>query len=577
MLTIFDKELSQDSSLTWWLTNMTFDFCMLTNSGVRAPTGPAYCTLAMDWLHDENRSGFHGLKDTALHYCGLNMISFKDTFEKEHKEDTVEQRLLRGLKNDFRGAINYASFDAYATYRVKDVLRDKLADEEMVNSQSLWDYYREIELPFTRVLFNLIRRGIMVDTGYLEDLKPKLADTAMRLERQINKIAGKEINLKSTKQLRWLLFEKMGLKPIKKTETQEPSTDESVLSFYAEEGIEICELITKLRKVNKINGTYVEGLSKWADHDGRIHPTLTQHVTVTGRLSSVDPNLQNVPKPDHDDYHLREAFIPRHGYVFVVFDYSQLEMRLLAHEAHDQNMIDVINRGWDIHAGTACIMYNYDYDELNKALKKKKNPQLELSALERAMCDARSAAKAIGFGLSYGEGPKKLAKKLGISYDEALVKIEDYFRPYPDIRQFINDTHRLIRTDQMVRTVSGRPRRFPAMHTLGGMSKWHMSGAQRGELARAERQSVNSRIQGSAADVARRAMIHCEYDSRLANLGVQMLLQIHDELIFEVPEESVKEATPIIKNIMEHPLPYDLSVPLECDGGSGYSWASAKG
>lgn len=179
--------------------------------------------------------------------------------------------------------------------------------------------------------------------------------------------------------------------------------------------------------------------------------------------------------------------------------------------------------------------------------------------------------------LTYGEGPKKLAKKLGISYEEALVKIEDYFRPYPDVRQFINDTHRLIRTDQMVRTVTGRPRRFPAMHTLGGMTKWDMSGAQRGELARAERQSVNSRIQGSAADVARRAMISCEADPVLENLGVQMLLQIHDELIFEVPEESVQEALPIIKHKMEHPLDFDLSVPLECDGGSGYSWSAAKG
>ena len=576
MLNIFDKELAGDDSLTWWFTNMTFDFCMLTNSGVRAPTGDAYCTLAMDWLHDENRSGFHGLKDTALHYCGLNMISFKDSFLKEHKEDTVEDRLLRGLKNDFRGAINYASFDAYATYRVKDKLRDMLAAEEMVEGQSLWDYFREVELPFTRVLFNMIRRGIMVDTGYLEDLKPKLASTATKLERQINKIAGKEINLRSTPQLRWLLFDKLGLKPLKRTKTQEPSTDESVLSAYAEDGIEVCRLITNLRKVNKINGTYVEGLSKWADPNGRVHPTLTQHVTVTGRLSSVDPNLQNIPKPDGDVYHLREAFIPKHKNMFIVFDYSQLEMRLLAHESKDQNMIDVINRGWDIHVGTACVMYGYDYDTLKAAIKKKKNPQAILSEIEAAMCDARAAAKAIGFGLSYGEGPKKLAKKLGISYEEALAKIEDYFHPYPDVRQFINDTHRLIRTDQRVRTVTGRPRRFPAMHTLGEMTKYHMSGSQRGELARAERQSVNSRIQGSAADVARRAMISCEFDQELANLGVQMLLQIHDELIFEVPEESVQEALPIIKYKMEHPLGFELSVPLDCDGGSGYSWASAK-
>ena len=179
--------------------------------------------------------------------------------------------------------------------------------------------------------------------------------------------------------------------------------------------------------------------------------------------------------------------------------------------------------------------------------------------------------------LSYGEGPKKLAHSLGITVPEAQVKIEDYFRPYPKVRQFIQNTHRDIRECHMVRTVTGRPRRFPTMETLGYMTRWEMNGMQKGELARAERQAVNSRIQGSAADVARRAMILCEFDQQLANLGVQMLLQIHDEIIFEVPEESIKEALPIIKHKMEHPFPYDLSVPLDCDGGSGYSWAAAKG
>lgn len=398
MLPIFDAELSQDPNMTWWLTNMTFDFCMLANSGVRAPVGNAYCTLAMDWLYDENRAGFHGLKETALHYCDLNMASFKDTFAKKFKDDTTEIRILRGLKEDFRSAINYASLDAYATFIVKDKLRELLANEEMVNNQSLWDYFQEIEMPFTRVLYNLIRRGIMIDTGYLEDLKPRMTDSINQLERKINKIAGKELNLRSTPQLRWLLFDKLGLKPIKKTKSGAPSTDEGTLNQYADDGVEVCKLISQLRKVNKIKSTYVEGLSACADLDGRVHPTLTQHVTVTGRLSSVEPNLQNIPRPDNDVYHLREAFIPRHGYCFAVFDYSQLEMRLLAHESGDENMIGVINRGWDIHAGTACMMYNYDYAELTKALKKKKNPQAILNELEIAMCFARQASKTIGFG-----------------------------------------------------------------------------------------------------------------------------------------------------------------------------------
>jgi DNA polymerase I len=246
----------------------------------------------------------------------------------------------------------------------------------------------------------------MVDLGYLEEESPKLGAELDKIHKKINRIAGKEINLKSTPQLRELLFGKLGLEPIKMTSggdsgNRQPSTDESCLQVWAEQGIEVAVLMLKYRELQKILGTYVDGLRKWVDRDLRIHPTLTQHVTVTGRLSSVDPNLQNIPRAENDPIGLRTAFIPKDGHIFLVADYAQLEMRLLAHFSQDKNMIDVINRGWDIHMGTASLMYGYTYEEIKAANKKKKSGD-PMTDEEKHMVFARQAAKSIGFGQHTG-------------------------------------------------------------------------------------------------------------------------------------------------------------------------------
>ena len=295
MLEIYDKELSQDTSIKWYFTNQTFDFCMMHNSGVRVPAGDSYCTLAMDWLYDENRRGGHGLKETAKEYIGLRMEAFKEAFDKKGKE-TIQERLLRGLKEDFDRSISYASIDAWATFGVFHALKKLLSECASSTGMSYWDYFQKTEMPFTRVLFEMIRRGIMIDSGYLEDLKPKLENDITAIERKIIKSAGKEININSPAQLRWLLFEQLKLKPIKMTKggaskVRLPSTDKDTLSAYAEDGVEVCQFITEHRGMSKMLGTYVNGLHKWVDNSCRIHPTLTQHVAVTGRLSSVSPNL----------------------------------------------------------------------------------------------------------------------------------------------------------------------------------------------------------------------------------------------------------------------------------------------
>jgi len=584
MLEIYDRELSQDRNLKWYLTNQNFDFSMIANSGVRVPEGRSYCTLAMDWLHDENRQGRHGLKETAGDHIDLDMREFKEAFKRKGKE-SIQEVLLREMRDNPESARSYASLDAHATFRVFKHLKADLERQQMLDGIPLWDYFETTEMPFTRVLHNCCRRGIMIDVGYLDELSPKIQTDIDHHQKELNKLAGMEVNPRSPLQLRALFYDKLGLKPWKYTKggtsgNRQPSTDVQVLNRWMEDGVEGAQLVQTIRGLSKMKGTYVDGLRKWVDDELRIHPTLTQHVTVTGRLSSVDPNLQNIPRPGTDKFGIRTAFMPKTDHVLLVIDYEQLEMRLMAHFSQEPNMIEVINKGWDIHAGTASLMFGHKYEDIIAAGKKKKaaaqNSKIVMTELEKDMCFSRQASKTIGFGLNYGEGPKKLAASLGITVDEAKELIKLYFQPYPGVQEFIKGTHSFIYDNYMVETILGRPRRFPEMEYLGGLDYWKMRGSEKSTRAQCERQAVNSVIQGSAADVAKMAMILCDEDTDIKALGADLLLQVHDELIFEVPEDNVKEVVPLILERMEHPFAEDLLVPLTADWGVGYSWASAK-
>jgi len=586
MLRILEQELIRNPNIVWYFTNQNFDFAMLENSGVSNPVGDCYDTLVMDWMVDENRQGRHGLKEASLDHLGFNMREFKEAFSGRKRGESLPERLMREMRDNPESAKAYSSLDAWATFRLYHCLRGKL--EGMTNlagDMVLWDYFNAVEMPFTRVLHKCSRRGIMIDAGYMADLSPQIGKEMDSIHKKINRIAGHELNLKSTPQVRALFFEKLGVEPIKMTDggdsgNRQPSTDESCLQAWSKKGIEAATLMLKYRELQKIKGTYVDGLSKWIDKDLRIHPTLTQHVTVTGRQSSVDPNLQNIPRSENDPFGLRNAFIPKEGHIFLVSDYAQLEMRLMAHFSEDANMIDVIKKGWDIHTGSASLMYEYPYEEIIAAAKKKKSG-VDLSDLEKKMVLARQAAKTLGFALNYGEGPRALGETLGISIDDAKALIRRYFKPYPNVERFIDGTKNFILDHAMVETLLGRPRRFHELHAIGTMldkmTRWNLPGTAKKNLAQAERQSVNSIIQGSARDVIVMAMLRCEADQRLKDLGVEMLLQIHDELIFEIPEETVDEAAPIIQQHMEHPLGEELLVPLSAEAGRGFSWAAAKG
>jgi DNA polymerase-1 len=613
MLDIFDQELAGDPNILWAMTNANFDRCMLANSGVRDLAGPVHCTLVMDWMHNENRTGRHGLKQTSLDHLGLNMNEFKKVFKKQ-KGETYQDTLLRMMKEEPDKAIDYASMDAWASLELWKFLKAKLEAEPAVTGVPLWTLYDKIEVPYSKTLYHNIRNGLMLDQGWLKQIRVPITEKMDEVLYKFYKLAGEEVNLNSPKQLVELFINKLGKKPIKwtsggKSGNKQPSVDESVLKIWAADGDPHANLLMEYRSLGKVRGTYIDGMLNRVGADGRIHPVINQHITVTGRLSSSDPNLQNIPRPDDDVWGLRGAFMPGTGYTLVAIDYRQLEMRLMAHMSGDENMRGVIRKGWDIHAGTASLMYQVPYEEIQEAkflkgwLDHDHVPRENWPEWISLYTGHRQDAKTIGFGLNYGEGDAAMAIKLGISREEAKRRKEKYFEPYPMVKEFIEYTHESCRETLEVHTILGRKRRLleaDADWKEGFYShrykKWVPE--RPGPLAaRALRQAVNSVIQGSAADVARLAQILTdpqvmteiglanEQSELIGNLGIRQLLQVHDEIIFEVPNENLKEGIGVLSGTMERPFQYvpemtgidfrEISIPLDVDAGYGEAWSEA--
>ena len=613
MLDIFDQELADDPSITWAMTNANFDRCMLANSGVRRLAGTVHCTLVMDWLHNENRTGRHGLKQTAFDHLGLNMGEFKKVFKKQ-KGETYQDTLIRMMREEPNVAIDYASMDAWASLRVYKFLRKNLQNEGTTTGLTLWDLYEKIEAPYSEVLYNNMRNGIMVDKGWLTQIRVPIVAKMEECLFKFNKIAGEEVNLNSPKQLVELFIGKLGKEPIKwtsggKSGNRQPSVDESVLAVWAARGDEPAKLLMQYRGLSKTLGTYVDGLIGHIWVDGRVHPILNQHITVTGRLSSSNPNLQNIPRYDDDVWGLRGAFMPDTGMTLVAIDYKQLEMRLLAHISGDKNMQSVINRGWDIHAGTASLMYGVPYEEIQEAKYLKSWLEEDHVSKDKwpewisRYVSHRFDAKAVGFGINYGEGDRALSEKLGVTLQEAKVRRAKYFEPYPQVEEYIRYTHESCRENLEVSNILGYKRRL--LEANMGWKKGFYSKRDKkfvperpGPLAaRALRQDVNFEVQGLAAVVAKLAQLQCEptvlhkmglsshMSKTIERLGIKQLLQVHDEVIFEVPTDSLHEGIDALVKTMEKPfrfipdilgLPFDeLSIPLDVDAGYGESWSEA--
>ncbi len=438
-------------------------------------------------------------------------------------------------------ATEYSAEDADITLRLWSVLKPRLPAEHMVH------VYETLERPMVETLVRMEARGISIDRAILSRLSGEFAQDMARLEAEIYGLAGEAFNLGSTKQLSDILFGKMGLPGAKKTATGAWSTAAGVLEDLAEEGNEFAARILDWRQIAKLKSTYTDALPNYVNPEThRVHTSYALAATTTGRLASSEPNLQNIPIRTEAGRKIRRAFVASPGHKLVSADYSQIELRLLAHIADIPQLRNAFAEGRDIHATTASEMFGVP--------------------IEGMPPEVRRRAKAINFGIVYGISAFGLANQLGISRDEAGAYIHQYFDRFPGIRVYIDETKRIARERGYVTTIFGRKCHYPRINA-----------SNPSERAFNERAAINAPIQGSAADIIRRAMVRMDAAIEKAGLNAQMLLQVHDELVFEVPDEEIEATIPLIRGVMidaPHPA-VRLSVPLQVDAKAAQNWDEA--
>ena len=438
---------------------------------------------------------------------------------------------------DFGGGpdLEAAGRRAVAVARLVGPLRSQ------IEARGGWLLFADVELPLARVLARMEDNGIAVDRDYLEELGESLRDRLATLEKKIYDQAGEPFNVNSTLQLREVLFDRLGLPVLKKTPKGQPSTDASVLQKLMDEH-PIVEHLLSFRELEKLRSTYVDGLLPLISEDGRIHCVFNQTGAATGRISSEQPNMQNIPVRSEEGRTIRRAFVAGEGTSFVVADYSQIELRILAHLSGDPGLVEAFTAGEDIHTATAARVWGLEPDQVD--------------------ADLRRRAKVINFGLLYGMEAYGLAQRMEIEVDEAKAHVEAYFAKFPDVKEFMTGIVAEARNSGYTETILGRRRYLPEL-TSGNFR----------ERQAGERMALNAPIQGSAADIIKKAMI--VLDDQLDAAGATMLLQVHDELVLEAPEDDVDAVVALTRRTMEGVV--DLRVPLVVDVWTGPTLADAKG
>jgi len=468
----------------------------------------------------------HGMDDVARVYLSHLTTTFEQVAGKGAKQKTFNQI-------EIETAGHYAAEDAHVTYRLYEVLERKLKEiPELIN------ILHHIEMPVASVLATMEENGIELDLSFLDQLSVDFANTIQNLENQIIEIAGESFNVGSPKQVGEVLFEKLGLKGGKKTATGQYSTSEAVLEKIDHP---ITELIIEYRGLTKLRSTYTEALVKQANPDThRVHTSYHQALTATGRLSSTDPNLQNIPIREEIGRQIRKAFIAPQGRVLLAADYSQIELRLMAHFSQDDALVDAFQNGQDVHRRTASEVLGV--------------------ALENVTSDQRRQAKAVNFGLLYGMSEFGLIRQLGFTREESQNYIKQYFHRYPGIYEYMQRTRQVALEQGFVETITGRRLYTPDIDARNMM-------VRKG----AERAAINAPLQGSAAEIIKMAMI--EVNKILPQDQAKLLLQVHDELVFEVDEAIADQLAAQIKDVMQKVV--TLSVPLVVEVGQGKNWGEA--
>jgi DNA polymerase-1 len=525
------KPLLEDDGVLKVGQNLKFDLQVFAQRGIDIV---AYDdTMLMSYVLDAGRSD-HGLDPLSMRYFNHQTIDFNEVTK------TGKSRIsFDGVPLD--RATEYAAEDADVTLRLWRVLKPRLAAEHMLT------VYETLERPLVNVLSRMERRGIAIDRGVLSRLSGEFAQEAAGLEAEIRKLAGEDINPGSPKQLGDVLFGKLGLPGGTKTKTGQWSTGAKALEELAEQGHELPQRILDWRQVSKLKSTYTDALPGYVNPSTqRVHTSYALASTTTGRLSSSEPNLQNIPVRTADGRKIRRAFIATPGYKLVSADYSQIELRLLAEIADIPQLRKAFKDGLDIHAMTASEMFGVPVKDMPSEIRRR--------------------AKAINFGIVYGISAFGLATQLGIGRDEAGAYIKKYFERFPGIRDYIEETKAFAKKHGYVMTLFGRKCHYP-----------DISASNASIRAFNERAAVNARLQGTAADIIRRAMIRMDDALAQKKLSAQMLLQVHDELVFEVPAGEVEKTLPVVKKVMEEaPLPaVSLAVPLDVEAKAADNWDAA--
>ena len=506
--------------------NFKYDLTIFARNGIDVQ-GVAFDTMLESYVL--NSTGRHNMDDLAKRYLGHQTISFEEIAGKGKNQLTFNQIPLGK-------AAEYAAEDADVTMKLQQVLWEKLSKEP-----TLEKLFKEMELPLLGVLSRMERRGVLIDSDALFLQSNEIANRLSELEEQAYVLAGQPFNLASTKQLQEILFDKLGLPVIQKTPKGAPSTNEEVLEELAFSH-ELPKVLVEHRGLSKLKSTYTDKLPQMVNpQTGRVHTSYHQAVTATGRLSSSDPNLQNIPIRNEEGRRIRQAFIAREGFTVVAADYSQIELRIMAHLSQDQGLINAFTQGKDIHRSTAAEIFGMALDEVTS--------------------EQRRNAKAINFGLIYGMSAFGLSRQLGIGRADAQSYMDLYFKRYPGVQIFMHDIREKAKAQGYVETLFGRRLYLPDINSSNGMRR-----------KAAERVAINAPMQGTAADIIKRAMI--QLDQKLQNdPDIAMIMQVHDELVFEVRSEKVAFYSELIKTQMESAA--DLVVPLIVDVGQGTNWDEA--
>ncbi|MGR5502782.1 DNA polymerase I [Vibrio sp. DNB22_10_4] len=523
------KPLLEDDNVVKVGQNLKYDASVIARYGIELK-GIKYDTMLASYVYN-SVGGKHDMDSLALRFLQHSCISFEQIAGKGKSKLTFNQ-----IEMD--QAAPYAAEDADVTLRLHQRINAELEKNEALNR-----VYQDIEVPLVPVLSRIERTGVLIDDMLLGAQSQEIAARLDELEQKAYEIAGEEFNLSSPKQLQAIFFEKMGLPVLKKTPSGAPSTNEEVLQELALD-YPLPKLILEYRGLAKLKSTYTDKLPKMINPEtGRVHTSYHQAVTATGRLSSTDPNLQNIPIRNDEGRRIRQAFVAPHGWKILAVDYSQIELRIMAHLSGDKALLDAFRQGKDIHAATAAEIIGVD--------------------IEQVTSEQRRRAKAVNFGLIYGMSAFGLSKQLGIPRGEAQQYMDTYFERYPGVMQYMEDTRALASEKGYVETIFGRRLHLPEIKSRNGMRR-----------KAAERAAINAPMQGTAADIIKKAMLLVDEWIQAEGDGkVKLLMQVHDELVFEVESSSLGEIESKVQKLMESAA--ELAVPLVADSGHGDNWDQA--